>query len=85
MSASRMNFFNREIQVFDLTRKLSLIRVKTLILCGRHDVQCPISYSIEMQDGIPDSNLVIYEESNHYPFLEERELFQDELKQFVTE
>lgn len=85
MSASRMNYFNREIQVFDLTRKLSLIRVKTLILCGRHDVQCPISYSIEMQDGIPDSNLVIYEESNHYPFLEERELFQDQLKQFVTE
>ncbi len=40
-------------------------------MCGRHDVQCPIQYSIEMHEGIRNSIFVTFEESNHYPFLEE--------------
>lgn len=71
VSANRLNFFSREQLIFDVTRKLSEIKTKTIILCGRHDVQCPVDFSIEMSDLIPDASLHIFEQSNHYPFLEE--------------
>ncbi|MBZ5201077.1 alpha/beta hydrolase [Planomicrobium chinense] len=84
MSADRMNFFNRELPIYDVTRKLVLIAAPTLILCGRYDVQCPLTYSIEMKERIPHARLVVFEESNHYPFLEEAELFDEELKKFLS-
>ncbi|PFQ52235.1 proline iminopeptidase [Bacillus cereus] len=71
MSASRMNAFSHEYPAFDLREYLSSIKTKTLIMCGRHDVQCPIQYSIEMHEDIHNSIFVTFEESNHYPFLEE--------------
>ncbi|RWZ58650.1 alpha/beta hydrolase [Halobacillus fulvus] len=82
MSAARMNFFSRELHIYDVTRKLCLIQTPTLILCGRHDVQCPLNYSEEMQEGIQGSELVIFEESNHYPFLEEAEKFTEAIQRF---
>ena len=85
MSAARMNFFIRELQVFDMTRKLEFISVPSLIMCGRYDVQCPLKYSIEMAEGIPDSRLVIFERSNHYPFLEEADRFRGEYELFLYE
>ncbi|MDA1801507.1 alpha/beta fold hydrolase [Bacillus cereus group sp. BY6-1LC] len=75
MSASRMNTFTNEYLSFDLRKNLPSIQTKTLIICGRHDVQCPIQYSIEMYDGIRNSIFVTLEESNHYPFLEEATQF----------
>ncbi len=82
ISATRMDFFNREIQLFDVTRKLHLIDTPTLIVCGRHDVQCPLLYSEEMRDGIPGAELVVFDESNHYPFLEEKERFRKVMECF---
>ncbi|KAA0761470.1 alpha/beta fold hydrolase [Bacillus sp. SH5-2] len=75
MSASRMNAFANEYPSFDLREYLPSIQKKTLITCGRHDVQCPIQYSIEMHEGIRNSIFVTFEESNHYPFLEEAAQF----------
>lgn len=75
MSASRMNAFANEYPSFDLREHLPSLQIKTLIICGRHDVQCPIQYSIEMHKSIRNSIFVTFEESNHYPFLEEATLF----------
>lgn len=80
ISAKRMNFFAREALTFGVTEQLSKITTKTLILCGRYDVQCPVIFSIEMSKLIPNASLHIFEQSNHYPFLEE-EL---EFKRIVT-
>ncbi|WP_144504714.1 alpha/beta fold hydrolase [Bacillus mycoides] len=75
LSASRMNAFANEYPSFDLRENLPSIQTKTLIICGRHDVQCPIQYSIEMHDGICNSIFIPFENSNHYPFLEEAAQF----------
>ncbi|EEM81598.1 alpha/beta fold hydrolase [Bacillus thuringiensis] len=75
MSASRMNVFNKEYPSFDLRENLPSIQTNTLIICGRHDVQCPIQYSIEMHKSIRNSIFIPFEESNHYPFLEEAAQF----------
>ena len=68
MSASRINAFSHEYPAFNLREHLPSMKTKTLIICGRHDVQCPIQYSIEMHEGIRNSIFVTFEESNHYPF-----------------
>lgn len=85
MSAIRMDYFNRELQLFDTTRKLHLIETPTLILCGRHDVQCPLIYSQEMAELIPGAQLAIFDNSNHYPFLEEKARFHRVYKDYIDE
>ena len=82
MAAARMNFFAREILQFDVTKQLFCITTPTLIACGRYDVQCPLSFSEEMASMIPDAKLLVFEESNHYPFLEEERLFELSIKAF---
>ncbi|MCA0970209.1 alpha/beta hydrolase [Halobacillus litoralis] len=84
LSAERLRFFSRELHIFDVTRKLPLISCPTLVVCGEHDVQCPLSYSREIADHIPDARLEIFRESNHYPFLEEKQKFSDVLEDFST-
>lgn len=83
LSANRLNFFSREQLIFDVTRQLSAVRTKTIILCGRHDVQCPVDFSIEMSKLIPDASLHIFEQSNHYPFLEEEFEFKGVIKSVI--
>ncbi|MEK5216177.1 alpha/beta fold hydrolase [Psychrobacillus sp. FSL H8-0487] len=83
LSANRLNFFSREQLIFDVTRQLSAVRAKTIILCGRHDVQCPVDFSIEMSELIPNASLHIFEQSNHYPFLEEEFEFKEVLKSVI--
>ncbi|MBB6453554.1 proline iminopeptidase [Salirhabdus euzebyi] len=85
MSASRMNFFAREVLIYDVTRRLEAITTKTVIMCGRHDVQCPVSFSIEINEKIPNSSLHIFERSNHYPFLEEEAAFREIIDSFLTQ
>ncbi|MCP3026428.1 alpha/beta fold hydrolase [Halobacillus sp. A5] len=85
LSAIRMNFFSRELQVYDVTRKLELISTPSLIICGRYDVQCPLMYSVEMVESIPNSKLVIFEQSSHYPFLEEKEKFINVFDSFIKD
>ncbi|MEH7886989.1 alpha/beta hydrolase [Bacillus sp. JJ1609] len=83
MSSKRINFFSREALIFDVTRQLHKINAKTLILCGRHDVQCPVIFSEEMNQLIPSSKIHIFENSNHYPFLEEEMQFKSSVRHFL--
>jgi proline iminopeptidase len=83
ISSSRMNFFIREQMIFDVTRDLGKISTNTLIMCGRYDVQCPRSFSMEMNELIPKSQLIIFNESNHYPFLEEKLLFRQAVSAYL--
>jgi proline iminopeptidase len=60
---------------WDLTPRLSEISVPTLILVGRDDFICPPSQAKIMQEGIPNSEMVVFEESGHVPYVEEPEAF----------
>ncbi|WP_461611090.1 alpha/beta fold hydrolase [Cytobacillus kochii] len=84
MSGARLDFFSREAVLFDITRKLKHINIPTSICCGRYDVQCPVEYSKEIHQEIPQSQLFIFEKSNHYPFLEEKDLFQKVIDQALN-
>ena len=54
----------------------------TLLISGRHDEATPATVQ-PYQDLIPDVRWVIFEESSHLPHLEEPELFQQVMKEFL--
>lgn len=80
----RMMAYNRELKTYDVRDRMERITIPTLILCGRHDVQCPVSSSEEMHSLIANSRLVIFENSNHVPFIEENEAFVSSIGEFAS-
>lgn len=61
---------------FDVLARLSRIEAPALVLSGRHDwVFAPEESAEPLRAGIPDARLVVFEESGHYPFIEEQGAF----------
>jgi pimeloyl-ACP methyl ester carboxylesterase len=68
----------------DLTQGLDRITAKVLITVGRHDYICPLTLSEHLHKGIPQSQLEIFEESGHFPWLEEPKRFFPTLNGFLS-
>jgi proline iminopeptidase len=62
---------------WDLTPRLGEISAPTLILVGEDDFICPPSRAKIMHERIPNSELVIFEKSGHFPHVEKPEAFFD--------
>jgi proline iminopeptidase len=69
---------------WDLEDELASIRCPTLVLSGRYDNQCPPRWSELMHERIPDSELVRFERSGHFPFEEEPERFREVVAAFLA-
>lgn len=67
----------------DYSSRLGEIEVPTLILCGRHDPQYPPACSEELAAGIKGAELVWFESSGHYPYVEEPDAFFAAVGQFL--
>jgi proline iminopeptidase len=65
--------------------RLEEVQVSTLIIAGRHDPEAPLQCSEELLRGIPDASLVIFEQSGHFPFIEETSLFAQTVDAFLNE
>jgi proline iminopeptidase len=68
------------IEDWDLTPRLGEISAPTLILVGRDDFICPPSQAKIMHEGIPNSELVVFENSGHFTHVEEPEAFFDAVR-----
>ena len=62
--------------------RLHEIRVPTLITVGRFDELTP-ACSEQIQERIPDSRLVVFEEGSHMTFWEETERYLDVVDEFL--
>lgn len=67
---------------WDITDRLGEISVPTLITGGRHDEMLPAHLEVE-RDGIRGSELVIFEDSSHMAFAEEREAYMAVVNRFL--
>jgi proline iminopeptidase len=74
----------RDYPTYDARPLLGNIRVPTLIAVGRHDWICPVEESLELANGIADSELHIFEHSGHSPQVEEAEAFTAVVRRFLT-
>jgi proline iminopeptidase len=82
-SAAAYNLSEILLADFDLSPRLTEITVPTLVIAGRDDWVTPPSQADRMMAALPDAKLAIFEESGHYPFVEEHELFIGTVRQWV--
>jgi proline iminopeptidase len=64
-----------ELQAFNMMGKLGEIMTPTLIVVGRNDFIAPVCQAQNLREGIPHSELAIFEQSGHFPFVEEAQEF----------
>ena len=72
--------FQHNWPAYDLKDRLGTISVPVLVTVGRYDWITPVSSSETIAALVPDAELVIFEESGHSPQSEEREKFQQVLR-----
>ncbi|GAA0323907.1 alpha/beta fold hydrolase [Oceanobacillus sp. FSL W7-1281] len=71
-----LDYFRKvEVKNYDLRNQLNNVNVPTYIYSGRYDAQCPVEFGVEIAELISHSQLTVFEESNHNPFIEEEEKF----------
>jgi proline iminopeptidase len=68
----------------DVAARLAEIAIPTLVLVGRHDFFCPPSQAERLHRGIPDSELVMFEQSGHYPFVEQGDAFRMAVRRWLV-
>jgi len=69
----------------DLRADLEKITIPTAIFHGKLDKLCPFELAEQLHKGIVNSKLVVFENSGHALFLEEREKFNEELIKFIKD
>ena len=65
--------------------RLAQVQAPTLILAGRYDPEAPLACSEELLQGISHASLVVFEQSGHFPFIEEASLFAQTMDAFLNE
>jgi pimeloyl-ACP methyl ester carboxylesterase len=68
----------------DHLHRLHEITAPTLVLGSRHDVQQPVSIAIEIVEQLAEARLVVFEQSGHYPYIEEGEAFWSALFEYLN-
>ncbi|MEO6208664.1 MAG: alpha/beta fold hydrolase [Gemmatimonadaceae bacterium] len=67
---------------YDLTQKLDLVEAPTLVLHGAHDA-IPLGSSEMIAEALPHGELVVLDESAHVPYVEGKDAFFAEVRDFL--
>jgi len=70
---------------YPIRDRISDIGCPTLIVWGPKDKLVPIKDAYEFDKLIPDSKLVVYDDTGHVPMLERPERFNDDLRAFLAQ
>jgi pimeloyl-ACP methyl ester carboxylesterase len=77
------HFFAHDAHHYDLRPQLGEITTRTLVIGGRHDWVCPPSAARTIAARIPDAELLILNDTGHFPFSEEPDQFRDVINHFL--
>lgn len=73
-----------EIPKYDVRERLPELSIPTLILAGRYDWVTPLAQSQLIDQLLPNSTLVIFDNSGHMPHIEENAKFLAAVRDFVA-
>ncbi len=76
--------FSRNQADFDITEALRGVRTPVLVTVGRHDWITPLEASEELASVLPNSELVVFENSGHSPQLEETDRYLEVVRDFLA-
>ena len=71
------------VRKYDYKNEIQSINVPVLICVGQYDSQTPIIMNRELNNGIINSKLIIFNKSGHSPFIEENEYFLQVINDFL--
>lgn len=77
--------FNTNQPNYDIKDQLKQILVPVLVSVGRHDWVTPVECSQVISKEIPNSKLIVYENSGHSPHAEENDKYLSNVRQFINE
>ncbi|MCB2217876.1 MAG: 3-oxoadipate enol-lactonase [Desulfobulbaceae bacterium] len=72
------------IRDMDLCGKLAEISAPTRVIVGADDPACPPAYAQTLHQGIAGSSLVVLPDAAHLPNIEQTELFNEALREFLA-
>jgi proline iminopeptidase len=64
--------------------RLGEVAHPVLVLAGRQDRTCPVAAAEAMAEGLPDSELVVFEHSGHMAFIEENDAYLAAVRDFLA-
>ncbi len=82
-AAASYHAFTKCVPTYNVLPRLGEIRIPTLVMACRDDFITPPEQSERIQQAIPGAELVIFEESGHFPFVEEPAKYFDVVTGFV--
>lgn len=68
---------------FDTRAALPSLVVPTMVAVGKWDAILPVSHSEALHKAIPGAELVVFDRSGHFPFIEERDRFLEVVRSFL--
>jgi pimeloyl-ACP methyl ester carboxylesterase len=69
---------------YDLRADLARIEAPALVLGGRHDfIMPPASTAEPLAAGLPHAELVVFEDSGHFPYIEQAAHFGDVVRSWL--
>lgn len=81
--AKRLDYYSyKELPTYHIVEQLKNIKIPVFVYCGVHDAQCPFAFSEEIHDHLPNSTLYPFHFSNHSPFIEEKDRFNQMVRDF---
>ncbi|MBR5743808.1 MAG: alpha/beta hydrolase, partial [Muribaculaceae bacterium] len=83
-ASPRMRAILSKVVNEDLTDRLPLIKVPTLLVWGENDTATPLRDAKIMEREIPDAGLVVFPGCGHYSFLENPRQFAAVLRSFIN-
>lgn len=78
------HFSKAEYGGIELEDRLKDVTQPVLVCTGRHDRACTVEAAEAMAEGLPNAELIIFEESGHMTFVEENELYLKVVRQFLN-
>lgn len=77
------SFANQSYGGIEVEDRLGCVRHPTLVLAGRYDRTCSVEASEAIAQGLPDGELVVFEQSGHMTFVEETEKYIETVSSFL--
>jgi proline-specific peptidase len=78
------HFANEEYGGIEVEERLGGVTQPVLVLAGRHDRTCSVAAAEAIAAGIPNAELVVFEESCHMTFVEENERYLEVVRDFLA-
>jgi pimeloyl-ACP methyl ester carboxylesterase len=75
----------RKIVRENISHQLAQIELPSLVLWGKQDYTTPLEKGELFAELMPNAELVVFEQSGHYPFIDETELFMSVLEKYIQQ